>query len=191
MALYVRHFRLTCELANSYVACDGASGEAWLVDVGEMSERLIAWLKATELRVSGIFITHAHYDHNGAVADYLELLGDIPVYGGSKACGGSSTVVVKDGDNLHLGQQPAQVLATPGHTPEHLMLYFPEAKVLFSGDALFAGSVGGTNSEALRQQQRDALCQKVLTLPDDVSIYPGHGPPTSVAIERAANPFLR
>lgn len=191
MALYVRHFRLTCELANTYVACDEASGEAWLVDVGEMSQRLLAWLKEVGVRVSGIFITHAHYDHNGAVEQYLEHLGELPLYGGSKACGGARTIVLNQGDRLELGRERAEVIATPGHTPEHLMLYFPEAKVLFSGDALFAGSVGGTNSEALRQQQRDALCQRVLTLPDDVWVYPGHGPPTSVGIERAGNPFLR
>ncbi|MCX7625781.1 MAG: MBL fold metallo-hydrolase, partial [Candidatus Sumerlaeaceae bacterium] len=82
MVLYVRHFRLTCELANSYVACDGATGEAWLVDVGEVSERLVEWVRHTGARLKAIFITHSHYDHNAGVAAYLERFSGVTVYGG-------------------------------------------------------------------------------------------------------------
>ena len=76
------------------------------------------------------------------------------------------------------------------HTPDHIMVYFPEQKILFSGDALFAGSVGGTHSEKARRTQLETIREKVLTLPPDVRIYPGHGPPTTVQVERKANPFL-
>ncbi|MGB9692795.1 MAG: hydroxyacylglutathione hydrolase family protein [Candidatus Sumerlaeaceae bacterium] len=190
MGLYVRHFRLTCELANTYVACDGATGVAWLVDVGEMSDRLIDWIRQSRLRVVGIFITHAHYDHNGAVDSYIRLFPGAKVYGGSQACAPGKTMTVSDGTPLEIGSVGAVAFHVPGHTAEHMVLYVPSAGVLFSGDALFAGSVGGTSNEAAKHHQLEALRQKVLALPPTVVIYPGHGPPTSVRIESQANPFF-
>jgi len=182
---------MTVELANTYVVCDGATCEAWLVDVGEMSERLLAWVDSCGLKVTGLFITHAHHDHNGAVEAYRSHFPSVPVYGGSAACAAGCTTVVADGQKLRLGQEDAGVLATPGHTPEHVMLYFPDGGVLFSGDALFAGSVGGTFTQSAREQQIDVIRRKVLTLPADVRIYPGHGPMTTVRVEREGNPFFR
>ncbi len=190
MSLYVRHFRLTCELANTYVACDGDTGVAWLVDVGEMSQRLIEWIHRAGLRIEGIFITHAHYDHNGAVETYTSLFPQATVLGGSEACAPGKTTVLSDGATVHIGNQKALVLSVPGHTPEHLVLYVPSAGVLFSGDALFAGSVGGTSSEKARTDQLEAIRSKIFSLPPHVVIYPGHGPPTTVRIESQANPFF-
>jgi glyoxylase-like metal-dependent hydrolase (beta-lactamase superfamily II) len=190
VGIYVRHFRLTCELANSYVVCDGASGDAWLVDVGEMSPRLVDWVEKTRLRLTAIFITHSHYDHNGAVDAYLARYPNVRVYGGSQACAGAMTTVVGDGAELTLGVTPARVISVPGHTPDHLALHFPSENILFSGDALFAGSIGGTSSDALKTQLVMNLKTKVLCLPADTIIYPGHGPPTTVRIEKLANPFL-
>lgn len=190
MVLYVRHFRLTCELANSYVACDGFSGEAWLIDVGEMSERLVHWVIETGVRLTGIFITHSHYDHNGGVAAYSERFPDVKVYGGSLACAGDRTIVVQGGEQLAVGETAMKVIALPGHTSDHLALYSPQDRVLFSGDALFAGSVGGTPSEAAKRDLITIIKEKVLSLPDGTVIYPGHGPPTTIGIERRGNPFF-
>jgi len=190
MGLYVRHFRLTCELANTYVVCNAGDGKAWIVDVGEMSARMVEWIKKSRLTIIGIVITHAHYDHNGAVEEYLQTFGEIPVFGGSEACAPGRTTVVADGQRLMLGDYEAHIFSTPGHTPDHIMVYFPEQKILFSGDALFAGSVGGTHSEKARRTQLQTIREKVLTLSPDVRIYPGHGPPTTVQVEREANPFF-
>lgn len=190
MVLYVRHFRLTCELANSYVACDSLSGEAWLIDVGEMSERLVNWVTKTGVRLKGIFITHSHYDHNGGVAAYVERFPGIHVYGGSLACAGDRTMVVHGGEELALGDVAVKVITVPGHTSDHMALYSPDNGVLFSGDALFAGSVGGTPSEAAKRDLIANIREKVFSLPDAVVIYPGHGPPTTVGIERRGNPFF-
>jgi glyoxylase-like metal-dependent hydrolase (beta-lactamase superfamily II) len=80
------------------------------------------------------------------------------------------------------------VLATPGHTPDSLSLSFPG--VVFTGDALFAGSVGGTGSPRNASQQIEAIRKHIFALPDDYEIHPGHGPASTVAVERGCNPFF-
>jgi len=190
MTLYVRHFRLTCELANTYVVVEGETAQAWIVDVGEMSERLVDWVQSSRIMVTGIFVTHPHFDHNGAVKDYLKIFGEIPVYGGSPACGGPTTHIVSESQKIFFGKSHAVPIHTPGHTPDHYMLFFPDDEILFSGDALFAGSVGGTSSELTKNQQLQAIRAKVLSMQPSVRVYPGHGPMTSVGIEKTANPFF-
>ncbi|NLT59553.1 MAG: MBL fold metallo-hydrolase, partial [Candidatus Hydrogenedentes bacterium] len=81
-----------------------------------------------------------------------------------------------------------RVLATPGHTPDALSLAFPG--MVFTGDALFAGSVGGTASPALARQQLDAIRNHIFSLPADTEIHTGHGPSSTVAIESRYNPFF-
>lgn len=191
MMLYVRHFPLKVELANSYVACDSATGTAWLIDVGEVSHRLIDWVRAVGVRVCGVFITHGHHDHCAALQEYRALFGPIPVYAAASGrwLSGQTQPLV-DGATLQLGSLRALVFETPGHTPDHLMLYVPQGRALFSGDALFAGSVGGTSSIEAKSLQLSRIREKVFSLPSDVRIYPGHGPVTTVAIERSWNPFF-
>ncbi|MCX7626177.1 MAG: MBL fold metallo-hydrolase, partial [Candidatus Sumerlaeaceae bacterium] len=133
---------------------------------------------------------HSHYDHNGGLAAYLERFSGVTVYGGSVDCAGNQTVPVGDGDQLALGQVPVKVIAVPGHTPDHMVLYAPDNGVLFSGDALFAGSVGGAPSLAAKRELIANIKEKIFSLPASAIIYPGHGPPTTVEIERRANPFF-
>ncbi len=96
-----------------------------------------------------------------------------------------------DGQELTFGRTALRVLLTPGHTPGGLCFYLPEAKILFSGDTIFQGSIGrsdlpGGSMNALVESIRT----KILPLPDDVTIYPGHGPSTTVGDERRTNPYL-
>ncbi|MBR1789730.1 MAG: MBL fold metallo-hydrolase [Bacteroidaceae bacterium] len=96
-----------------------------------------------------------------------------------------------DGQELRLGQTRIQVLHTPGHTPGGLCFCFPDQKVLFSGDTLFQGGVGRTDLPGgSMEQEVNSLREKVLTLPDETLIYPGHGPQTTVGDERRMNPYL-
>ena len=96
-----------------------------------------------------------------------------------------------DGQELTFGHLRLRVLHTPGHTPGGLCFYFPDQKVLFSGDTLFQGSIGrsdlpGGSHQALVQ----AVSSRLLSLPDDTVVYPGHGPSTTIAYERQFNPYL-
>ena len=101
------------------------------------------------------------------------------------------SVFLSDGQELTVGHTRIRVLHTPGHTPGGLCFYLPDEALLFSGDTLFQGSVGradlpGGDSEALLQ----GIHSRVLTLPDDVTVLPGHGPATTVGDERRSNPYL-
>ncbi|MCX7964008.1 MAG: hydroxyacylglutathione hydrolase family protein [Candidatus Sumerlaea chitinivorans] len=189
--LYVRHFRLNPEFVNSYVIVDEESGQALLVDAGEWSPEIARFLEKSGLTLTGIFITHRHYDHAGALPEYTARYPNVRVYCEGAVDAGSGVFVrVRDGDSIPLGKSAATVYHVPGHTDDQCVLYFPDAGLLFSGDTLFAGSVGGTSGETARNQQLDALRQKIVVLPDRVRVFPGHGPITTVGIERRANPFL-
>ena len=96
-----------------------------------------------------------------------------------------------EGQYIPLGNTCLKVIHTPGHTPGGLMFYQPEEKLLFSGDTLFQGSIGRTDLPGgSYEQEICSVREKVLTLPDDVRIYPGHGPSTSVGDERRINPYF-
>ncbi|GIX44793.1 MAG: MBL fold hydrolase [Candidatus Sumerlaea sp.] len=189
--LYVRHFRLNPEFVNSYVVADSESGQALLVDAGEWSSEIARFIEKSRLTLTGIFITHRHYDHVGALPEYIARYPNVRVYCGEPVGAGTDVFVrVRDGDSVALGRNAATVYHVPGHTDDQYVLYFPDAGLLFSGDTLFAGSVGGTSGEVARNQQLTALRQKILVLSDRVRVFPGHGPVTTVGIERRANPFL-
>jgi glyoxylase-like metal-dependent hydrolase (beta-lactamase superfamily II) len=189
--LYVRHFRLNPEFVNSYVVVDAESGQAILVDAGEWTPEISRFVEKHRLELASIFLTHRHYDHVGALRDFTSRYPGIKVYcGGAVDPGQGVLVLVRDGDAIALGKSVATVYHVPGHTEDQYVLYFPDGGLLFSGDTLFAGSVGGTSGDVARNQQLNALRQKILVLPDGVRVYPGHGPLTTVGIERQANPFL-
>ena len=98
---------------------------------------------------------------------------------------------LEDEEEIAFGNTRLRVIHTPGHTPGGLMFYQPENKILFSGDTLFMGSVGRTDiSDGNMEQEIRSIKTRVLVLPDDVTIYPGHGPSTTVGDERRTNPYL-
>lgn len=189
--MLLRHFRLQPELANCYVLCDEVAGESMLIDAGEFRPEVCEFIRESGTRLESIFITHSHYDHCQALDRYLEALGPAEVLAGSRRVGPALTRLVGDGDLVSVGTIGGQVLALPGHLPDCLALYFAELRTVFTGDVLFAGSIGGTASPADREQEIAGIRDKLLVLPDDVRIYSGHGPLTTVFIEKNGNPFLR
>jgi len=98
---------------------------------------------------------------------------------------------IVDGQNIPLGNTRLQVIHTPGHTPGGVMFYHPESKVLFSGDTLFQGSIGRTDHlGGDMEQEIQSIQARVLELPDEVIVYPGHGPATTVGEEKLHNPYI-
>jgi glyoxylase-like metal-dependent hydrolase (beta-lactamase superfamily II) len=111
---------------------------------------------------------------------------------GSQPVQGAIDLPLHEGDLLTFGSIRLKVLETPGHTPGHVSLYFAEAKTIFVGDTLFAGSIGRTDfpggsfDDLIR-----SVREKIFPLPGDTMVYPGHGPETSVEREKRNNPFFR
>lgn len=185
-----------------------------LVDPGMSSDEgvkdLTDFLKAQGLTPDAILLTHGHFDHVWGVEKLLKLF-PVPVYmhpadkgilaNGASAFKGMedlkifkhniATTDVADGQVINTAGTPWTVIHTPGHTPGCVCYYSADNSLLLSGDTLFAGSIGRTD---LGGGDYDALMksiqQKLLTLPGDTDVIPGHGQPTTIAREGTSNPFL-
>ena len=213
----MEHAELTVEafengpfMENCYIVAERTSGAALLVDPGDEEKRLLARVRELGLTVQGIVNTHAHIDHMGAVAPLKRLLGvpfamhqgDQPVLASAPVVAGFFGLRAPEvpevdrwlahGDTVTVGAIDGQVLHTPGHSPGGCCFYFPRQAVLITGDTLFAGSIGRTDLPGGDLETLLAsLRERILTLPDEVTVYSGHGPSTTVGRERRANPYLQ
>ncbi len=195
---------------NCYVVGDEATGVGALIDPGDEAARISLQVEQTKLQISSIILTHAHIDHVGAVVTLVEeygcpvwihreaepMLKQLPTqammmgmkFGKVPAVDG----YIQDGEVVEVGGLRLESLYTPGHAPGHLAFYVRDEGLVISGDALFAGSVGrvdlpGGSMEVLMH----SIEEKLLPLPDDTLVYPGHGPETTIGREREMNPFLQ
>lgn len=181
-----QHFLLDANESNAYVVGCPQTREALLVDVGCYDPRISAFLRLHNLSLKYIFLTHDHYDHSGGIPEILGQHGGMVLSArGTRGKGRQ----VREGDEVHVGQLKGVVLDTGGHTADSISLLLEE-RIIFVGDALFAGSIGGTNSPSRRDEEIENIRKKIFVLGDRVEIYPGHGPPSLVGLERAKNPFF-
>lgn len=210
MALALHRFTVGPLQENCYLLADEASRKAVLVDPGDEPARLLAALEPQRLELQAIWLTHAHFDHLGALAAVLAVR-EVPVYlhpadrilyqraAESAALWGlpleqpqAETLALEDGQRLGLASHEVRCLHTPGHAPGHIAFYLPAEGLVLAGDALFQGSIGrtdlpfGDHGQLIR-----SIRDKLLTLPDETVVYPGHGPETTVGAERRHNPFLQ
>ena len=195
---------------NTYVLWNEVGGECVFVDPGCYDESesgaLKAFVASHRLTPSAIWLTHGHFDHifgvAGLVRDY-----SIPVYMSPEdrmiidrdpvyalGAGLEAPDVSFRTEDLVEGQilSGFRVIATPGHTPGGVCFYGEESRTLFSGDTLFAGAIGRTDLDGGDYDKEIVgIMEKIMLLPGDVEVYPGHGPSTSIAEERTTNPFLQ
>ena len=193
---------------NCYVVGDPASMEAIVIDPGDDADLLAEDIAAKGLRITAIVATHAHFDHIVAAGRLRELTGapfhlearDKPLLAWMQESGRmflglelpappEIDTETSEGDILVAGAVSLQVLHTPGHSPGSISLVHDDA--VFSGDTLFAGSIGrsdlpGGDTETLLA----AIRNKLFSLPEHLPVYPGHGPATTLERERASNPFV-
>lgn len=201
------------------VACE-ETRQAICIDPGDDSESIVATIEKHGLNLQAITLTHAHMDHVGGVAAlkkrqpqakvilhkadeplYLALpeqpgwIG-IPraqwsMYGFDYELPPAVDEYWSDGQNYNVGNLTFEVLHCPGHTPGHVVLFAHKERKAFVGDVLFAGSVGRTDLPGgSTEQLLDSIMNKLLPLGDDVEVYSGHGPNTTLGVERLTNPFL-
>ncbi|HRI89740.1 MAG TPA: MBL fold metallo-hydrolase [Candidatus Hydrogenedentes bacterium] len=185
--MIVKQFPLNVIEVNAHIAACEQTHEAVLIDAGDFDDRIVAYLRERALKLKTIFITHDHYDHVEGLAQFADAFG-AAIIAGTSPIGGCDARVVGHGDTIQVGAVCGRIYSTPGHTPIALCLYFPGH--VFTGDALFAGSVGGTSSQENYDMQIAAVREHILSLPPDTIVHPGHGPASTVAVERRFNPFF-
>jgi glyoxylase-like metal-dependent hydrolase (beta-lactamase superfamily II) len=195
---------------NGYLIADPETREAAVIDPGWDGHKIVAEAKSRDFRIVSIWLTHAHFDHLGGSAAVADATSppppvalhpaDYPLWrhqGGASLFGfkidpgPEPTVDLSHGQILHLGGGLLEVRHTPGHTPGHVVFYCPTETVVFCGDLIFQGSIGrtdlpGGNYETLI----DSIRTQILPLPDHTRLLSGHGPETTVGLERVDNPFL-
>jgi hydroxyacylglutathione hydrolase len=195
---------------NCSIIGDEASHEAMVIDPGDDIADILAVIAKHNLQVKQIVITHAHIDHVGGAMKLraatgapillnqndlalLKMLDVQAAWIGMEAPGKVEIdQSISESDKVEAGPLVAHVLHTPGHTEGSICLYFSLEKKLIAGDTLFAGSIGRTDlpggsfDKIIR-----SIHEKVLALPDDTVVVPGHGPLTSIGEERESNPFLQ
>ncbi len=182
---------------NCYLLWQEGRDDCLIIDPGFEPKRVLEQVKALNKQVAAILLTHGHFDHVGGVREIFAKT-DCDIYLCPDDCTMPESMTAgplcythayQDGDILSLAGLELHVLHTPGHTPGSVCLQCGD--VLFSGDTLFAGSCGRTD---LPGGNWDSLCDslaRLKVLPDELTVYPGHGEMTRIADEKAYNPYLR
>ncbi len=199
---------------NTYLVGDPDTNQAVVIDPAWDGKFLAEEIKKGGWQIQSIWLTHAHFDHFGGLADLLEALGSEKqegffvglhpkdkmlwkVKGGAVMFGINIKSAPKpdhefeEGEILTLGNYKFVVHHTPGHSTGHVIFHCPEEKVLFSGDVIFMQGIGRTDLlGGSYETLMDSIKIWVLPLPEDTRIFSGHGPETTVGAEKTGNPFV-
>ena len=192
--------------SNCYIVGSEASKEGMIIDPGDEADAILENVKDLGLEIKSIVLTHAHIDHIGALKEVKEATGaEVAIHADDAQALQEKSIsamfglsyptppppdrLLKDGDSIDISDLHFSVLHTPGHSPGCICLL--GEGVVFSGDTLFNFGIGRYDLPGGDYSQlMNSIHTKLMVLPDNTTVYPGHGPDTTISTERRWNPFL-
>jgi glyoxylase-like metal-dependent hydrolase (beta-lactamase superfamily II) len=188
--VFVKQFQTGGDRNFGYLIADDRSKRAVVIDPSYSPQEIVEFARENGYSIEYVFCTHDHFDHTNGNLVMQELTGKRALLFGD--IDPATKIQVQDGAQFPLGELEIAVLHTPGHTSDAICLHIGDA--VFTGDTLFVGKVGGTDFGAGAEAEYHSLHGKLLKLPDDTRVFPGHdvgvAPVSTVARERETNPFL-
>ena len=209
--MIIHTFILGAYETNCYcLRVDESAKDCIIIDTGFDADDFVNSLEESNMNPLALILTHGHIDHIAGVNAMREKFPEMKVYihkldanmldepksnlsimSGFSYVTEPAEVILEDNQTIELAGVKLEVLHTPGHTPGGISLYSKEQNVVFVGDALFAGSVGRTDFPGGRMSQLiKGIKEKLLTLPEETKVYPGHGPDTTIGHEKMYNQYL-
>jgi glyoxylase-like metal-dependent hydrolase (beta-lactamase superfamily II) len=208
--LEIISFVLGQVMTNTYLIADPQTGEAVVIDPADEGQQIVDAAGRRNWRIENIWLTHAHFDHlagAAGVADNIEppppvalhpddyslwrMQGGAMLFGMRIDPGPEPTIDLFHGQTLRLGSNQFDLYHAPGHTRGHVIFYCKAEKIVFCGDVIFQSSIGRTDLPGGDYNTLiNSIQTQILTLPDETRLLSGHGPETTVGVERRWNPFL-
>ena len=193
---------------NCYLVINEETKDTVMVDPGAYPTKLKNAVKEQGLKLKAILLTHAHFDHIMGIEDFLKAF-DVPVYVGREEqplladdrlnassmygyhCAYTGAKALEDGQIVECAGTEIHVIHTPGHTVGGCCYYLPEEEALFCGDTLFCGSIGRTDlPTGSSRDLAHSIREKLMILPDETKLYPGHMDESTIGYEKEINPFI-
>lgn len=190
-------------ITNSYIVSDENRKEGAIIDPGGEANKIIEMINTLDLKIKYIILTHCHIDHIGALKELKEqtkatvLISrkgaeeinnpymNLSTYFDKNLMYIDIDARIDEGDLIHIGDLEFKVINTPGHTKDSICLYCEKENLLFSGDTIFAGTWGRTDLPSGNMEEiMNSINEKILILPDETVVYPGHDRPTTVGDEK-------
>lgn len=196
---------------NCYIIADENTKEGFIVDIGGRGDFVFSYVEKIGIIVKYIFCTHGHFDHVAGILAFKKKLNvpvclnkkDLSIYENvneqTRMFGFEDVeqppappeIFFSEGNEFIVGNIKCKIIETPGHTKGGVSIYLPEHKILFSGDTLFESSIGRTDLPGSSHTEIiTSVKDKLFVLPDDVSVFPGHGRPTKIGDEKIYNPYF-
>jgi glyoxylase-like metal-dependent hydrolase (beta-lactamase superfamily II) len=188
--LKLHHFKVGPIRTNCYLVEDEGTKKALVIDAGGETDKILACLKKNGLTLELIVATHGHFDHLEGVRQLKErtsarfLLHRADLFGLKTAGAPQPDGFLKDRSNVKCGILNFEIIHTPGHSPGGICLYNEKEKALFSGDTLFLGTYGRVDLPGSDEPAMIKSLKRLLALPPETKVYPGHGNPTTIAAEQ-------
>ncbi|MCH9022871.1 MAG: MBL fold metallo-hydrolase [Planctomycetes bacterium] len=181
-----RRFTVGSYPINGYLVADPETHIGVFIDPGGFHDEIAEFITQQRVELRHIFFTHGHADHTEGLGEFMERY-SLQRYAGKDEVA-AANYTLHGGEEIEVGTLRFHTFSTPGHSP-HGISYHCRDRV-FTGDALFCGSLGGTASQELADLQIAAVRKHIFSLPESTLVFPGHGPMSTVAAEKYGNPFF-